>query len=260
MKIFKSLLNTSYQSYSRRSFCCINNVYPYKFGNNTLIYDIKVDHNDIIHDIIKDRIIFSYKNFVTALKEKDSNYIEKNCEKGFAKYIKREISHMLSDLIIKKDEDIEEKFYIKSMEVETHYHITNDRDINAKNKNKNNFSLFLFLHDKFTMKMVNLFEKYISDFKKLHFFYKINKETSVIRIKINLKTNFILSKTKSLLTPMEFEDHSLIIEKKGDLSTIISLIQLYKTIPNTLKIKDDSQFYIADFDNCMNENPLVKQD
>lgn len=244
----------------QRRFSSINRTFVYKFGNNSPLYNINIDHNDLITDSIKNGIIYSYKNFVTALKDRDVEYIKKTCEKGFAKHIIDDVVNFPDKLTLKENESIEEKVYITSIEVEAHHQITNDRDINNSSKNKYKWRPTWALHEKITRIYAKVMKKAVPNSEDLHTFHKIGKE-SIVRLKVNLRTNYIISNADDkLLNQLEMEDHSIILEKQTTISVEFYLY-LFKVYANMFKIEPEGKpFIIADFDNYMQGNPLVKSD
>jgi len=204
-----------------------------------------------------------YKNFINSISKKDYTFLKKKCEKKLFLNLKKTLDEDNDKMYINDLKEEKIKINIQKIIMQLNLGASIDREFNKR----------LVKADEQNNIFQNL-KKQVPDILVEFAFYKLNQkeninnlpvnlENNLVRFYIDLKTNYIISRTP-LKDENQFEEHSLIYE--WDVKQIVSTYKILKQHPlikknpileGAMKDAEDLKIVISDFDNYLNGNKFI---
>jgi predicted O-linked N-acetylglucosamine transferase (SPINDLY family) len=219
-----------------------------------------------ISDEISLAIIKQYKSFIHSTANKDLSSLQKLCEINLFKNLKDSLQEENKNLFVNSISDSQVEVKCESMKLSINFGATLDRNFNKNlvpiSQQNNQFASMI--------KSLPL-SNFSNQGMEFNFYSKKSENTfapniNVLRLIMNLKTNYIVSPEKISDANM-FEDHSIIFEsefknvftmfKIFDLNLLSKVNNPMVTSLLSMKTDDNFNFIFSDFDNFMNGNKLV---
>jgi hypothetical protein len=197
----KFLFNFILHKFSNKTF---STTFPYEFGRNIRLNKEKIPMKEINQDLTEG-IKFIYKNCIYAIYEKDFDYFQENCEKGFYSKLKESLLQITNKSQDDKNKnelflyDIKPEITIDSVFIENYAGLRINRELNVGKKEvKIGNSFFNNMRQSIPI--------------KLYFYEPVKKDELkyTCRIHIDIMTNLKLSNFN--IEDNNFEIHNMIIE------------------------------------------------